>query len=76
MRAKLDNPTISDNVPQGQNSHADTETLPNPLEGVNTHLLRNVAYMIGIVRLLIPTYTVQVTKRTVEESDLRMRSSW
>lgn len=57
MRAKLDNPTISDNVPQGKNRSEGTETLPNPLEGVNTHLLGNVAYMIGIVRLLIPTYT-------------------
>jgi len=33
------------------------EILPNPSGGVNTHLLRNVAYVIGIVPVAFPTYS-------------------
>jgi hypothetical protein len=33
------------------------ETLPNPFEGVNTHLLINLAYVIGIVPFLGSPYT-------------------
>jgi len=33
------------------------ETLPNPFGGVNTHLKRIVAYVLGIVRVPIAFYT-------------------
>ncbi len=33
------------------------ETLPNPFEGVNTHLLRSAAYMNGIVPTSSASYT-------------------
>jgi hypothetical protein len=35
------------------------EILPNPSGGVNTHLLRNVAYVIGIVPIVHPAYICQ-----------------
>jgi hypothetical protein len=31
--------------------------LPNPSGGVNTHLSRNVAYVIGIVHVVLSTYS-------------------
>jgi hypothetical protein len=34
--------------------------LPNPSGGVNTHLLRNVAYVIGIVPIVHSTYSASL----------------
>jgi hypothetical protein len=35
------------------------EILPNPFGGVNTHLWRNEAYVVGIVPVVRPTYSLK-----------------
>ena len=37
------------------------EILPNPFGGVNTHLLRNEAYIVGIVPIVCPAYSPQTS---------------
>lgn len=58
MRAMLDNETISVNVRKSILPVTEAmETLPNPFEVVNTHLWRNVAYLLGIVPFVFTFYT-------------------
>ena len=40
-------------------SNSRVEIVPNPFGGVNTHLLNNVAYVIGIVPVVLPAYSVK-----------------
>ena len=35
------------------------EIVPNPFGGVNTHLWRNEAYIVGIVPVVRPTYSLE-----------------
>ena len=59
-RTMLDNPMFSVKV-----AHRDderkfrVEIVPNPFGGVNTHLLRNEAYIVGIVPVVRPAYSPQ-----------------
>ena len=41
-----------------EESNSGAEIVPNPSGGVNTHLLRNVAYVIGIVPVVLPPYSL------------------
>ena len=36
------------------------EIVPNPFGGVNTHLWRNEAYIVGIVPVVRPAYSPQL----------------
>ena len=40
-------------------SNSRVEIVPNPFGGVNTHLWRNEAYLIGIVPVVRPAYSLQ-----------------
>jgi hypothetical protein len=45
------------------------EIVPNPFGGVNTHLWRNEAYIVGIVPVDRPTYSLE--KRIEKEQEKR-----
>jgi len=61
----LDNPILSVKVAQRDKERKSTrEILPNPVGGVNTHLWSNEAYIIGIVPVDRPAYSVQKRRGT------------
>jgi hypothetical protein len=54
----LDNPMASAKVGTKTKKLSSRKgILPNPSGGVNTHLSRNVAYVIGIVPVVLSTYS-------------------
>lgn len=56
----LDNPMFSVKVAHRHEERKfRVEIVPNPFGGVNTHLWRNEAYIVGIAPVLHPTYSVQ-----------------
>jgi hypothetical protein len=57
-RTMLDNPMLSVKVAHGKQERIySVEMLPNPFGGVNTHLWRIEAYIVGIVPLVRSTYS-------------------
>ena len=59
----LDNPMFSVMVAhRHEQRNFRVEIVPNPFGGVNTHLWRKDAYIVGIVRVVRPAYSVR-TKR-------------
>lgn len=57
-RIDLDNPLASAKVAQGpKKRNSIVEIVPNTFGGVNTHLWRNDAYIIGIVPVVRPAYS-------------------
>ena len=56
----LDNPLPSVKVARRHEKfNSRVEIVPNTFGGVNTHLWRNEAYIIGIVPVVRPVYSVQ-----------------
>ena len=56
----LDNPLSSVKVAQEHQERTFSgEIVPNPFGGVNTHLWRNEAYIVGIVPVVRPAYSPQ-----------------
>jgi hypothetical protein len=56
----LDNPVASAKVAQRlEKRNSIVEIVPNPFGGVNTHLWRNKAYIIGIASIVRPAYSLQ-----------------
>ena len=56
----LDNPRSSVKVARRQEErNSREEIVPNPFGGVNTHLWRNEAYIVGIVPVVHPAYSFQ-----------------
>ena len=54
----LDNPMSSVKVARRhEERNSRIEIVPNPFGGVNTHLLRNEAYVVGIVPIARPAYS-------------------
>jgi len=61
QRTMLDNPMASAMVARRHKKLSSREgILPNPSGGVNTHLSRNVAYVIGIVPIVHSTYSASL----------------
>jgi hypothetical protein len=59
-RTMLDNLMFSVKVPhRHEERNSRVEIVPNPFGGVNTHLWRNEAYIVGIVPVVRPAYSVQ-----------------
>ena len=59
-RTILDNPTCSGRVAQSfEERNSIVEIVPNPFGGVNTHLWSNEAYIVGIVPIVRPSYSLQ-----------------
>jgi hypothetical protein len=59
-RITLDNPESFAKVARirkKRNSRA--KIVPNPFGGVNTHLWSNEAYIVGIVPVVVPSYSLQ-----------------
>ena len=78
----LDNPMLSVKVAHrcGERKFR-VEIVPNPLGGVNTHLWRSEAYIVGIVPHMLPSYTlpnrVKAIGRTVRPSGvISERARW
>jgi hypothetical protein len=60
-RTMLDNPMASAKVARRHKKLSPRKgILPNPSGGVNTHLSRNVAYVIGIVPVVLSTYSASL----------------
>jgi len=56
----LDNPMLFVKVARRhEERNSRVEIVPNTLEGVNTHLWRNEAYIIGIAPVVRPAYSVK-----------------
>ena len=56
----LDNPMSSVKVARRhEERNSRKEIIPNPFGGVNTHLWRNEAYIVGIVPVVRPAYSFQ-----------------
>ena len=59
-RTLLDNPMFSVKVAhRHEERNFRVEIVPNPFGGVNTHLWRNEAYIVGIAPVPRPAYSVQ-----------------
>ena len=66
----LDNPIRSVKVTQRHGErNSREEIVPNPFGGVNTHLWRNEAYIVGIVPYSTPFYTVARETRRPENPE-------
>jgi hypothetical protein len=59
----LDNPMFSVKVAhRNEERNFRVEIVPNPFGGVNTHLWRLDAYIVGIVHIIPPAYSMQNKK--------------
>jgi hypothetical protein len=66
----LDNPMSSAKVAHDHEERkSKVAIVPNPFGGVNTHLWRNEAYIVGIVPVDRPTYSLE--KRIEKEQEKR-----
>jgi hypothetical protein len=66
-RTSLDNPICSARVAWRHEYRIQkVKIVPNPFGGVNTHLWRNEAYIVGIVPIEYLTY---IQKRSIEKND-------
>jgi hypothetical protein len=55
----LDNPLLSVKVAYRHEEHtSEVKIVPNPFGGVNTHLWRNETYLVGIVPVARPAYSL------------------